>query len=114
MEQSAAHILEDSRFFRKEKYLFTKTWGIDSKTQTSVDARTEDTSTASQKLDPLANGISINLVNEKPGDVANTIDLGENSLFKLNGIHAPTLLSTTISGDDNYTILTDNEYDKIK
>ena len=63
-------IVEDDRFFEKERFLFTKTWGIDPKTQTSVSSKNSDTATAEQKLDPMANGIMLDLVNERTGDVA--------------------------------------------
>ena len=80
-------IVEDDRFSEKERFLFTETWGIDPKMQTSISSKNSDTATTEQKLDPMANGIMLDVVNERTGDVASAKLFGNSSLFKLHSLY---------------------------
>lgn len=89
-------LVNDERFFEKENFTYTKTWGIDPKTGKSPNLSTEQYVTDKKTLrDPLLNGISLDLVKEKQGDVDSRMDFGENSLCKVNSIQVPSLLAST-------------------
>ena len=62
----------------------------------------------------MANGIMLDLVNERTGDVASAKCFGNNSLFKLHSLQIPSLLETSIIKDVNYKILSDEDYALIK
>ena len=89
-------LVNDERFFEKQNFTFTKTWGLDPNTGKSPNLSTEQNVSDKTTLrDPLLNGVSLDLVQEKPGDVDSRMNFGENSLCKVNSIQVPTLLAST-------------------
>ena len=105
-------IVEDNCFFEKKNYVFRKVWGMQPKTGHSMNALTENATDF--KYDPLYNGISLDLVNEKPGGVSDAVDFGENALFKLESFQAPTLISKSVTSDPNFFIMSDAEYNNVR
>ena len=105
-------LAEDERLFEKREFVFTKVWGIDPTSGVSVNALTENATVA--KHDPLYNGISLDLVNEKPGGVSSEISFGENALFKLESFQAPTLMAQAIESDPNFAVMSDGDYANLK
>lgn len=107
-------ILRDERFFEKKNMTFRKVWGIQSSTGKSVNAETESTCDSIQMLDPLFNGISLDLVNEANGDVYKKMSFGENSLFKLNSLQTPITLSDEVIKDAQHEIITNEDYQLLR
>ena len=91
--------------------MFRKVWGMDPKTGTSMNALTENSTDF--KYDPLYNGISLDLINEKPGGVSSEVDFGENALFKLESFQAPTLIANSVTCDPNFFIMLIADYDDL-
>ena len=105
-------IVEDGRFFEKEHRVFRKVWGKSPKDGVSVNALTE--SDTNVKYDPLGNGISLDLVNERVGGASSKESFGENSLFKLKTFQSPILLSNAVITDPLYVAMSDQSYNELK
>ena len=108
-------LLDDSRFFEKENFVFTKCWGILPDIRKSVNANTESNTTDVKKfLDPLANRISLDLIEENVGEVDSRMVFRENSLFKLNSLQVPAVLSKEVVVGSNYTELNEEDHNLLK
>ena len=108
-QKRCSRLINDERFFKEEKMLFTKIWGIDPSTRSSISSRTEHEILDGEKyIDPLANGISLDLVSESTADVDSRMNFDENSLFKLNSMQVPSTLAEVATGNENQ--LTVNQY----
>jgi len=107
-------ILEDERFFEKKHTTFRKVWGIQSSTGKSVNAENENTSSSVEMIDPLYNGISLDLVNEANGDLDKKVTFGDNSLFKLNSLQSPITLSDEVINDPQYEIINNEDYNLLQ
>ena len=78
----------------------------------SMNALTENST--DYKYDPMYNGISLDLINEKPGGVSSEVDFGENALFKLVSFHAPILIAGSVTSDPNFSTLSDAAYAELE
>ena len=105
-------LVEDERFYEKKNYLFRKVWGMRPSDGASMNALTENV--VDFKYDPLYNGISLDLINDKPGGVANSVDFGDNALFKLKSFQAPVVVANTVKADQNFDMMTDADYHELK
>ena len=102
---------EDRSLFTKRRYIFRNVWGIDPSTGRSY----SDTSIGEKKrLDPLHNGISLDIVGERTGGVSNQVRFSENSLFKLIGLHVPNSVADKVEKDISFHPLKTEEYEKIQ
>ena len=114
-EDNYLELIDDVRFYKKDKILFTKCWGIVPDTRQSINALTESNTNDPKKfLDPLANGISLDLIEDNVGGIDSRMHFSENALFKLNSLQVPSVLSKEVVVDSSYTELSIEDNNLLK
>ena len=114
-EDKYLELIDDERFYKKDKILFTKCWGIVPDTRQSINALTESNTNDPKKfLDPLANGISLDLIEDNVGGIDSRMHFSENALFKLNSSQVPSVLSKEVAVDSSYTELSIEDNNLLK
>ena len=112
ISDTLTNFVENRSLFTKKRFIFRDVWGINPATGRSANG---NTSADGDKLDPLHNGISLDLVGEGiVGGVTDTVEFSDNSLFKIEGLHSPNEIADVVEKDMSFQPLEDAMHQEIR
>ena len=115
LDERCNALINDERFYEKKKFFFTKTWGMLPENRKSINTNTEKTINDVNKfLDPLSNGVSFDLIDERTGGTDSRMFFSDKSLFKLNSVQLPSILESEIIPNKDDHILTKKDFELIQ